>query len=53
MREKRREDALRALGFIVIRVTWADLFEPGRLDAMVRQAKAQLRDGARRSRLQG
>lgn len=53
VREKRREDALRALGYVVIRVTWTDLFEPGRLDAMVRQAKGQLRDGARRSRLQG
>ena len=38
VREKRREDALRALGYVVIRVTWADLFHPERLDAMVRSA---------------
>src|SRR5690606_13995253 len=36
VREKRREDALRALGYVVIRVTWADLFVPGRIEAMVR-----------------
>lgn len=42
-REKRREDALRALGYVVVRVTWADLFTPGRLEAMVRAAHAQLR----------
>jgi hypothetical protein len=40
IREKRREDALRALGYVVIRVTWADLFHPDRLDAMVRAALA-------------
>ena len=40
IREKRREDALRALGYVVMRVTWADLFHPERLDAMVRAALA-------------
>lgn len=54
VREKRREDALRALGFVVIRVTWSDLFEPGRLDAMIRQGKAQLQGrDAPRSRQSG
>lgn len=43
VQEKRREDALRARGYIVIRVTWADLFAPERIDAMVRVAKRQLR----------
>lgn len=42
VREKRREDALRALGYVVVRVTWADLFIPGRLEALVRAATAQL-----------
>jgi hypothetical protein len=53
IREKRREDALRALGYVVIRVTWADLFHPERLDAMVRSALAlahRQRDAPGRSR---
>lgn len=29
VREKAREDAIRALGYRVIRVTWRDLFRPG------------------------
>lgn len=41
-REKQREDALRALGYVVIRVTWADLFTPGRLAAMIRAAHARV-----------
>jgi very-short-patch-repair endonuclease len=40
--EKRREDALRALGYVVVRVTWADLDRPGWLGARVRQAMTQL-----------
>jgi len=45
--EKRREDALRALGFLVVRVTWADLASPGRVIAQIRRAMAGLsaRDG--------
>lgn len=45
--EKRREDALRALGYVVVRVTWADLDHPGRVPAMVRRAMTVLsaRDG--------
>lgn len=39
--EKRREDAIRALGYVVVRVTWADLEQPERLIAKVRAALAQ------------
>lgn len=41
--EKRREDRLRALGYVVIRVTWADLERPARLLARVRKAVAAAR----------
>jgi hypothetical protein len=40
VREKRREDALRALGFRVVRLTWADLRRPERILAMLRRAAA-------------
>ena len=33
VREKRREDALRALGYRVVRLTWADLHHPERVVA--------------------
>jgi hypothetical protein len=36
--EKRREDGLRALGCAVVRVTWADLADPGRVVAQIRRA---------------
>jgi very-short-patch-repair endonuclease len=36
MEEKRREDRLRAAGFRVVRVAWADLRDPARLIARVR-----------------
>lgn len=36
--EKRREDRLRRLGYLVVRVVWADLITPGRLIALVREA---------------
>lgn len=39
--EKRREDELRALGYVVIRLTWADLEHPARIAARVRRALAQ------------
>lgn len=45
-REKRREDRLRALGWVVIRVTWRDLENPAKVLALVRQAVAQ--DAVRR-----
>ena len=39
--EKRREDALRALGFAVVRATWPDLDDPRRFVAELRRALAQ------------
>jgi hypothetical protein len=40
-REKKREDRVRRLtGWICVRVTWADLYEPARLVAKIRQAFA-------------
>jgi very-short-patch-repair endonuclease len=36
--EKRREDRLRRLGYIVVRVTWADLERPGAVAAALGQA---------------
>ena len=33
--EKAREDRLRALGYEIVRLTWADLARPGRVKAMV------------------
>ncbi|MBR7743677.1 type IV toxin-antitoxin system AbiEi family antitoxin domain-containing protein [Phycicoccus sp. BSK3Z-2] len=38
--EKRREDRLRAAGYVVVRVTWDDLRRPDRLVARVRAACA-------------
>jgi very-short-patch-repair endonuclease len=37
--EKRREDRLRRLGYVVVRVVWADLFRPERVVAWIRQAQ--------------
>lgn len=37
-REKRREDALRELGYIVVRWIWDDLLHPARLVARVTRA---------------
>jgi hypothetical protein len=37
-KEKRREDRLRRLGYVVVRLTWADLERPGAVAACVRQA---------------
>ncbi|KAB7745497.1 hypothetical protein GA707_06130 [Nostocoides sp. F2B08] len=41
--EKRREDALRALGYVVVRLTWSDLFTRGRLERILAQAMHQAR----------
>ncbi len=38
--EKRREDELRSLGYVVVRVTWADLDDPARLSVLLRRALA-------------
>jgi very-short-patch-repair endonuclease len=40
--EKRREDRLRAAGYQVIRLTWADLDRPERVARLLRQARARL-----------
>jgi hypothetical protein len=40
--EKRREDRLRAAGYEVIRLTWADLDHPERVVLLLRQARARL-----------
>jgi hypothetical protein len=45
--EKRREDEIRRLGYVVLRFTWSDLLDPARLSRLVRDAQ-QL---GRRSRL--
>lgn len=38
--EKKREDSLRRLGYVVVRLTWADLERPGAAAAKVRSALA-------------
>lgn len=44
MREKAREDRLRALGLEIVRVTWADLASPAALAERIRRAFARYRD---------
>lgn len=39
--EKLREDRLRALGYLVVRITWHDLETPGAVVAKIRRAMAQ------------
>lgn len=39
--EKKREDHLRSLGWIVVRVVWSDLKIPGRVATLVREAVAR------------
>ncbi|MEP7369449.1 MAG: hypothetical protein ABI662_07330 [Dermatophilaceae bacterium] len=39
--EKRREDALRSLGYQVVRLTWRDLHDPGLVDNLIRKAFAR------------
>ncbi|MEP6630790.1 MAG: type IV toxin-antitoxin system AbiEi family antitoxin domain-containing protein [Lapillicoccus sp.] len=39
--EKRREDELRSLGYRVVRLTWADLADPGRVLALLRRGVLQ------------
>ncbi len=41
--EKRREDRLRALGWIVVRITWDELADPPRLRRKIRAAAAAAR----------
>lgn len=40
-KEKKREDRIRARGYVIIRVTWADLFHPQRIVEAVMAALAQ------------
>ena len=42
IREKRREDRMRAAGWTVIRLTWTDLANPSRVDALLRPHFARL-----------
>ena len=39
--EKRREDALRALGYQMVRLTWRDLHDPGLVERLIRAAFAR------------
>lgn len=48
VREKRREDRLRSLGYAVVRLTWADLAEPARVNRLVRAAFARQTGAAAR-----
>ena len=41
--EKRREDTLRAMGYVVVRLTWADLFTRGRLERILAEAAQRAR----------
>ena len=36
--EKHREDRLRSMGYQVVRLTWADLARPQRVEALIRTA---------------
>ena len=46
VREKRREDRLRALGLTVVRAVWSDLDRPAHLIATIRQALARANQAA-------
>jgi very-short-patch-repair endonuclease len=48
LQEKRREDQLRAAGFLVVRVDWGDLDHPERLVRRIRQAFALAEDATKR-----
>lgn len=39
-REKKREDLLRRMGYLVVRVTWSDLDRPGKIAARIRRTLA-------------
>lgn len=43
--EKRREDRLRSMGFVVVRIVWADLEHPERVAEIMRRAVSQIRPG--------
>ena len=37
-REKRRDDALRSLGYQVVRLTWRDLHDPALVERLITEA---------------
>jgi len=41
VKEKRREDRLRALGYQVVRLIWKDLFDPSKVECEIRKAFAR------------
>jgi hypothetical protein len=41
--EKRREDALRSLGYQMVRLTWRDLHDPALVDRLVKLAFSRAR----------
>lgn len=41
VREKRREDELRRLGYEIVRLTWADLADPARVGRLIREAQVR------------
>ncbi|MFK5645826.1 type IV toxin-antitoxin system AbiEi family antitoxin domain-containing protein [Ornithinimicrobium sp. LYQ121] len=43
VREKRREDQIRALGYGVVRLVWSDLFAPQKVDRAIKAAAATAR----------
>jgi very-short-patch-repair endonuclease len=47
--EKRREDRLRAAGYEVVRLTWRDLRDPGRVAGLLEAARARARQRHTRS----
>jgi very-short-patch-repair endonuclease len=46
VREKRREDRLRALGYVVVRLVWSDLDHPDRVARMMQVAMRQVQRSA-------
>ena len=41
IREKRREDELRRLGYEIVRLTWGDLNDPARVGRLIREAQVR------------
>ncbi len=44
--EKAREDAIRRLGYVVLRLTWSDLLDPARVLRLVQEARMLARRSA-------
>lgn len=45
--EKRREDALRSLGYQVVRLTWRDLHDPALVERLIKEATARTSSAGR------